>query len=248
VLPKLDRIDRLYGNRLLNNIRARRGDTLYHCIFCRLQFYDPRQAGPPASGSSTDGSSEKSESSEPGAAPIRASEIQPVLPPAPDPVSKPESPRAPAVPEPAPLKSAAPVPAPASHTTFGYHVLVRGSVSSTEDICIEGRIEGTVTLRDHRVTIGPGGRVKADIQAGDLEILGNLRGNSHVRRKTSLRSGCNVTGDIRTGEIIIDDGACFKGSVDLVRHQPELPFSEPNLFLISPELTHPKRKTAAADS
>jgi cytoskeletal protein CcmA (bactofilin family) len=207
VLKKLDRIETLYGNALMNRMRARRGDTLYHCVFCRLQFYDPRKPEAPAA-----------QKSAPEEAPPEKSEPEAVLT------------AAPAVPvpaAPAPVAPAAPVndgpPAPASCTNLTAGVRIRGSINSDEDLFIDGRIDGTLVLKEHRLTIGGNATVKAELRAAEIEILGTLNGNSRATGKVVLRAGSKVVGDIKAGDIVIEDGAEFKGSVELVREQPRLP-------------------------
>ena len=184
ILPKLDAIDKLHGNSLANRMRARRGDTLYHCIYCRLQFYDPHQL-------------EKS-----------PAHVEPD-----------------AIPEAAPAPPATPArqPAPRGGTLFGPATLVRGSISSGEDIRLEGRVDGTVSCLEHSVTIATGAEIKAAVRAAFLDVMGTLQGNSQVANKTTLHAGSRVAGNIRTGDIIIEDGAWLKGSIELVRKQPALP-------------------------
>jgi cytoskeletal protein CcmA (bactofilin family) len=210
VLKKLDRIEKLYGNPLINRMRARRGDTIYHCVYCRLQFYDPRRPGDVSAPGKTD-TSAKSEKSEPEPAP-------PVI--APAPVSTPAP--APPVVQAAPVNGHT-VPRPSDSTNLTVGVSIRGSIHSEEDLYLDCRIDGTVVAKEHRVVVGPNAKLKSAVQAADVEVRGTLHGNSQAVRKMVLRSGCHVTGDIKAGDIVIEDGAQFKGSVELVREQPRLP-------------------------
>jgi cytoskeletal protein CcmA (bactofilin family) len=198
----------MYGSRLLNRLRERRGDTLYHCIFCRLQFYDPRKPAPAP------------QAAPPGKA---VASPEPAGNPAPEPAPTPVPPR-PAIRAAVPPAPAPRPPAPPDiGTLFTAKVAVRGSISSSEDLYLDGQIEGTLTVQNHRITIGPNAKVKATVRAAELDVRGTLRGNSHIQAKATLREGSSVVGDIKTADIVIEDGAHFKGSVDLIRTQPELP-------------------------
>jgi cytoskeletal protein CcmA (bactofilin family) len=95
-------------------------------------------------------------------------------------------------------------------------VTIRGSVQSAEYMYVDARVEGTLASQNHRIIIGPNARIKAGVRASELEVLGTLHGNSHVRGKMILRRGSRVVGDIQSCDIIIEDGAQLKGSVDLV--------------------------------
>jgi cytoskeletal protein CcmA (bactofilin family) len=241
VLKKIDRIETLYGNALMNRMRARRGDTLYHCVFCRLQFYDPRKPGSTPAPRNSANEDTAAEKSEPEAVLTAASSaLAPFAPAAAAPA--PSAP-APAGPAPAAAPSAlalAVAPAPTmpvpsapvnggppdnrtSGTNLTARVRIRGSIHSAEDLFIDGRMDGTLVLKEHRLTIGGNGMVKAEVRAAEVEILGTFNGNSRATGSVILRAGAKVAGDIRAGDIVIHDGAQFKGSVELVREQPRLP-------------------------
>jgi cytoskeletal protein CcmA (bactofilin family) len=203
VLKKLDRIETLYGSALMNRMRARRGDTLYHCVFCRLQFYDPRKPGSgpaPRNSANEDTAAEKSE-------PEAALTAAPA-PPAPVPA--------------APVNGGPPATS-AIGTNLTAGVRIRGSLHSGEDLFIDGRVDGTLVLKEHRLTIGENAMVRAEVRAAEVEILGTFNGNSRATGKVVLRAGAKVVGDIKAGDIVIEDGAQFKGSLELVREQPRLP-------------------------
>jgi cytoskeletal protein CcmA (bactofilin family) len=222
VLNKLDRIETLYGNSLMNRIRARRGDTIYHCVYCRLQFYDPRKPGRPQ----TDATA-KSQAQKP-AAPEKTE---------PEPVKMFAAVAAAGAgavavsvalrPQPAPPPPVAPIrpPLPSTPTNFSPGVTVHGSIQTAEDIYVDCRFEGTLTSQTHRITLGPNAKVKATVRAPELEVFGTLHGNSNIAGRMTLRPGSKVLGDIKSCDIVIDDGAHFKGSVDLVRQQPRLPLA-----------------------
>jgi cytoskeletal protein CcmA (bactofilin family)/DNA-directed RNA polymerase subunit RPC12/RpoP len=237
IFKRRDRIENMYGNSLLNRLREKRGDTLYHCVFCRLQFYDPRKPlKTERSGNAkvdiVDGDEQLPKKLETAPAlPAPALEPLDVQVPAlaasaagqpPEPQIP--QPKAALRPEPAaPAPAARPMSPPSVGTLLTAKVTVRGTIHSGEDLYIDGPVDGTVTVEDHRVTIGPNAKVKANVKAAEVEVHGTLRGNSHIRSKMTLRNGSSVVGDIRTGDIMIEDGAHFKGLVELTRTQPKLP-------------------------
>ena len=82
---------------------------------------------------------------------------------------------------------------------------------------IDGQFEGTVNLQDHCLTVGANGKVKAEIQARQVIIFGTVNGNVASREKVEVRRTGNVTGDLRSASVSIEEGAYFKGSIDIVR-------------------------------
>jgi len=91
-----------------------------------------------------------------------------------------------------------------------------GEVSSDEELCLEGSLEGKLELRN-RLTIGPESNVKADIKAHEVVVFGSVRGNVEAQGRIELRAGATIVGDIKTAGIIIEDGAYFKGGIDISR-------------------------------
>lgn len=100
---------------------------------------------------------------------------------------------------------------------IGKSVEIRGEVRGSEDLMIEGHVEGTVTLTESRLTIGANARVQANISARDIIILGAVIGDVSATGRVELRQGCTVTGDLRTARLSIEDNAMFKGKVDLIQ-------------------------------
>lgn len=100
---------------------------------------------------------------------------------------------------------------------IGKSVQIRGEVKGSEDLLIEGLVEGTITLTDSRLTIGANARVEANVSARDVVILGIMHGDISANGRVELRSGCNVTGDIRSTRLAIEENAVFSGKVDLVQ-------------------------------
>jgi len=128
------------------------------------------------------------------------------------------APPAPAHAPAAPKATTAPAPAVSSpkSTVLGKSVKIVGNVSSDEAVYIGGELEGTLVLQGN-LTVGPDSKIKANIKARDVEVFGSVRGNIEAEDRISLRPGASLTGDIKTAGIIIDDGAYFKGGIDICR-------------------------------
>lgn len=100
---------------------------------------------------------------------------------------------------------------------IGRSIVLKGELSANEDLVIEGQFDGTVNLQDHCLTVGVNGKVKAEIQARQVVILGTVNGNVNAREKIEVRRSGNVTGDLTSASISIEEGAYFKGSIDILR-------------------------------
>jgi len=104
--------------------------------------------------------------------------------------------------------------------TLGKAVKVVGQIFSREDLYVDGEVEGTVEALEHKLTIGPNGVVRATVKAREVVALGTIQGNVEAAEKIEIRKDAKLTGDIRTARIIIEDGAYFKGSIDIVKPEP----------------------------
>src|SRR6185312_12339293 len=100
---------------------------------------------------------------------------------------------------------------------IGKSVVIRGEVKGGEDLIIDGRVEGTVTLTESRLTIGPNANVAADLSARDILIQGQVQGNIVASGRVELRAGSVVEGDVRALSLAIEDNAVFRGKVDLTQ-------------------------------
>ena len=100
---------------------------------------------------------------------------------------------------------------------IGKSVLIRGEVKGSEDLIIDGRVEGTVSLSESRLTIGPTAVLAADLTAKDVLVLGQVQGNIVATGRVELRAGCQVTGDVNALRLAIEDNAVFRGKVDLTQ-------------------------------
>ncbi|HEX3436855.1 MAG TPA: polymer-forming cytoskeletal protein [Pseudacidobacterium sp.] len=100
---------------------------------------------------------------------------------------------------------------------IGKSVQIRGEVKGSEDLLVDGLVEGTITLSDSRLTIGANARVQANVAARDVIVLGVLNGNINATGRVELRAGCQTTGDLQAGRLSIEENAVFSGRVDLVQ-------------------------------
>ena len=100
---------------------------------------------------------------------------------------------------------------------IGKSVVIKGELNGSEDLTIEGQVEGTIQLRDHVLTIGPNGRIKAQVFAKAVIVLGEVIGNITASEKIDIRDNGSVDGDIVSPRVAIAEGAHFRGSVDMQR-------------------------------
>jgi cytoskeletal protein CcmA (bactofilin family) len=102
-----------------------------------------------------------------------------------------------------------------SPARIGKSVIICGEVKGSEDLIVDGRVEGTINLSESRLTIGPNADVAADLTARDVLILGHVHGNVVANGRVELRAGCVMEGDIRALRLAVEDNAVFRGRVDL---------------------------------
>jgi len=101
--------------------------------------------------------------------------------------------------------------------SIGKSVTIKGQIFSREDLVVDGEIEGAIELNEHRLTVGANGRVRAGVKAREIVVLGTIEGNVEALDKIDIRKDAKLVGDIKTARIVIEDGAYFKGSIDIVR-------------------------------
>ena len=111
---------------------------------------------------------------------------------------------------------------------IGKSVVVRGELSGSEDLYIDGQVEGTIELREHNLTVGPNGRVEANVNAKEVILLGTVKGNIRAAERVEIRKTGSLIGDLIAARVIIEDGAYFKGSIDIQKageaaHKPAEP-------------------------
>jgi cytoskeletal protein CcmA (bactofilin family) len=146
------------------------------------------------------------------------------------PTNQPQTPAQPAAPErpttstpSAPAMSSMPAdaaPRPVATTTadqatIGKSLVIKGEVTGSESLYIDGRVEGSINLAGNRVTIGRNGVVAANINAREIVVLGKVRGNLTASDRVDIRSDGSLTGDVIAARISIEDGAFFKGGIDI---------------------------------
>src|SRR5882724_7402452 len=118
---------------------------------------------------------------------------------------------------------------PVEQATIGRSLVVKGEITGSESLYIDGKVEGTINLSDSRVTIGRNGTVAASISAREVVILGKVHGNIQVTDRVDIRSEGSLTGDVITQRISVEDGAILKGSVQVravEQKQPQAKQSE----------------------
>jgi len=98
---------------------------------------------------------------------------------------------------------------------IGKSVVVKGELSGSEDLYVDGQVEGSISLKNNALTIGPHGQVKATVEAKGVVVQGKLEGNVLATERVDLRKSAVVTGDITTQRIAIEEGAYLKGKVDI---------------------------------
>jgi cytoskeletal protein CcmA (bactofilin family) len=136
---------------------------------------------------------------------------------------RPGEPERPAAPVSAPTSTVSePTPAPrpvttttADQATIGKSLVIKGEVTGSESLYIDGRVEGSINLSGNRVTVGRNGVVSANINAREIVVLGKVRGNLTASDRVDIRSDGSLTGDVVAARISIEDGAFFKGGIDI---------------------------------
>jgi cytoskeletal protein CcmA (bactofilin family) len=105
--------------------------------------------------------------------------------------------------------------------TIGKAVKIVGQIYTKEDLNVDGDVEGTIESQDNKVTIGTTGRVQASVKAREVVIFGQVQGNVEAADKVDIRREAKLVGDITTARISIEDGALFKGSIDIRKPEPK---------------------------
>lgn len=102
---------------------------------------------------------------------------------------------------------------------IGKSVVIKGELSGSEDLYLDGEVEGSIELSDHSLTIGPNGHVRANVNAKEVIVQGKVEGNLTGTERVELRKSAVQVGDIATQRIVIEDGAYFKGGIDIRKDQ-----------------------------
>ncbi|MDR3774791.1 MAG: polymer-forming cytoskeletal protein [Terracidiphilus sp.] len=144
------------------------------------------------------------------------------------PTPAPEPPR-PAQPTPAfepPSRTPAPT---GEQATIGKGLYIKGEITGSESLFIDGKVEGSINLPGNRVTVGRNGQVAANITAREIVVLGKVRGNVSATDRVDIRAEGSLSGDVAAARISIEDGAFFKGGIDIRKPdaKPGTPGSAP---------------------
>jgi cytoskeletal protein CcmA (bactofilin family) len=110
---------------------------------------------------------------------------------------------------------------PGAKAVLGKSVVFKGQIQSREDLIIEGEVEGTIEMIEHRLTIAADGDVRANVTAREIEVLGSIEGKLEAADKVYIRKGAKFVGDVHSAGIVIEDGGYIKGSIDLSQKLPE---------------------------
>jgi cytoskeletal protein CcmA (bactofilin family) len=103
---------------------------------------------------------------------------------------------------------------------LGATIVVKGEITADEDLQIDGKVEGNISLRGHRLTVGRTAQLDSEINAREVVVYGNAAGNLRARDRVEIKKDGQVIGDITTTRISIEDGAYFKGHIEIERAQP----------------------------
>jgi cytoskeletal protein CcmA (bactofilin family) len=109
-------------------------------------------------------------------------------------------------------------PGPGGFANVGKSISIKGELSGSEDIYVDGQVDGSIQMSGNSLTIGPNGRVRANVSAKNVTVGGSLDGNIQASERTELRKTAVVNGDVQTKRIAIEEGAYFKGKLEI---QPE---------------------------
>lgn len=145
--------------------------------------------------------------------------------------------------EPAPAASPRNATPTQEQATIGKSLIVKGEVTGSESLYVDGRVEGTINLPGNRVTVGRNGQVQADITAREIVVLGAVTGNLTASDRVEVRSEGSLTGDVSCQRISIEDGAFFKGGIDVRKPAGKESGSNHNSFK---EDSHSESRLAAA--
>jgi cytoskeletal protein CcmA (bactofilin family) len=128
---------------------------------------------------------------------------------------------------------------------IGKSVVIKGELNGSEDLTIEGHVEGKIELRDHVLTIGPNGKIKAELFAKSVVVLGEVVGNVSASEKVDIRENGSVDGDITSPRVAIAEGAHFRGSVDMANKGKPAASSGPRPADVKPQAAAAPAQPAA---
>jgi len=130
--------------------------------------------------------------------------------------------------------SRAPVTATADQATIGKGLSIKGEITGSESLFIDGKVEGSITLPGNRVTVGRNGQVAANVTAREVVILGKIRGNVNATDRVDIRAEGALSGDVAAARISIEDGAFFKGGIDIRKVEAAKPVAVASVGAATP--------------
>jgi len=136
-------------------------------------------------------------------------------------------------------------PARGGSAVIGKAVKIVGEIYSNEDLLIEGFVEGTVEALDQKLTVGHNGTLHASVQVRELDVHGSVQGNVEATDRIEIRKDAKLVGDIKAARIVIEDGAYFKGSIDIVK--TETTSTKPTIRTSATPLNAPAMAEAGID-
>ena len=121
----------------------------------------------------------------------------------------------PVIPFGSPSNSRSASPVARNSARLGAGLQIKGQITGEEDLQIDCKVDGPITLRGHALTVGPTAQLKSEIHAGDVVVYGKVIGNVHARDRVDVKTDGSIIGDISTARISIEDGAHFKGRIEI---------------------------------
>ena len=130
--------------------------------------------------------------------------------------------------------------------SIGKSIIINGELSGSEDLTIEGRVDGKIELKDHVLTVGPNGRIKAQVSAKAVVVLGQVQGNLNATEKVDIKENGSVEGDIVAPRVAIADGSHFRGSIDMQKKAESSSSDRSHLKAEKSEKSEPKASVPAS--
>ena len=132
-----------------------------------------------------------------------------------------------------------------STARIGKSLTLKGEITGSDDLYIDGDVEGSIKLEGNTVTVGPNGNVRAEVIAKSITVLGRLRGNVRAAERIEIRKTGSLEGDLVTARIVIEEDAMFRGSIDIVKPGQEQAESAPKPLSSEPVVPKPASKAQA---
>lgn len=114
------------------------------------------------------------------------------------------------------------MPDPRGSAVIGKSVTIKGQIISEEDLTIDGEVDGSVDVQEHRLTVDPSGRLRADVRAREIVVVGSIEGNVEATERIDIKKHASIIGDLKAARIAIEDGAHMKGTIETNRVEPSL--------------------------